>query len=303
MKLKLGPQVMNVTPSMAAALLANNPNNRNISSIVTGKYAADMRAGRWCFNGTPVVITNTHRLLDGQHRLTAIVETGISQQMVVFCVDNKEADDVFGSIDIGKKRGLSDTMKILGAENTTTLASAVALLNCYIGDRMLGGTAKVTQAELLSTFEAHPDLAASANATQGEIRTLLSIAPPSAVAFTHYLFGLIDRKQRDTFFASLSTGANLAPGDVVLLLRNTLQRARHVNGIRGGKTRVWVTALIIKAWNAFVKGDAAALLRWSSSEAFPRAVRKNGRVYDVAGSDAGNGVDHAAVAQIAAVAG
>lgn len=283
MKWKPGFQIVDISPATAQAFLANNPDNRNVSQIVVDKYAAEIRAGRWVVNGVPIIVTTKHRLLDGQRRLMAVVKSGETIRSAVYVADADASDvrEIFATIDIGKKRNLSDTLAIRGMQNTTTVSSAGAMLDSYIHDRMIGGSARVPQGQLLDVIEEHPRLAVSAAMANGDLKTLQSLIPPSVICFTHYLFGEIAPKERDGFFVKFASGAGLPAGDPVLLLRNTLQRERSRRGSKSSLNRVWSVAIVIKGWNAFVVDGAASLLRWSSStENFPRAIRKNGRVFE-----------------------
>src|SRR5512139_1601297 len=78
-------QLMKVTPAMAAELLKNRPANRPISKVRVRLMIEDMRAGRWVDNGSSIVVTDDLQLLDGQHRLQAVMDSGCTITFLVAC--------------------------------------------------------------------------------------------------------------------------------------------------------------------------------------------------------------------------
>jgi hypothetical protein len=72
-----------ITPQIALEILDGNTRNRKLRQSVVDRYAAEMKAGRWLETHQGIAINCDGTLLDGQHRLAAIVESGVSQKMVV----------------------------------------------------------------------------------------------------------------------------------------------------------------------------------------------------------------------------
>ncbi len=94
-----------VTPEIAAEMLSNNANNRPLRKGHVKRLADAILQGEWKVSPQPISIGGSGRLLDGQHRLTAIVEAGQAiQLMVCYGVE----DSVFDVLDIGAKRSYSD---------------------------------------------------------------------------------------------------------------------------------------------------------------------------------------------------
>ena len=100
-----------VTPDMAAEwLAAGNVDNRAIRQTVVRRYADMMRGGEWHATHQGVAFSD-RRLIDGQHRLTAIVQSGIPQWMVIFA---DQSDVTFGVLDKGVSRNLRDEVPMPG---------------------------------------------------------------------------------------------------------------------------------------------------------------------------------------------
>lgn len=67
-------EVETITPELAADLLSRNMKNRPVSQQRVRKYMAAMVAGKWLLNGEAIKISIDGRLIDGQHRLKAIIQ-------------------------------------------------------------------------------------------------------------------------------------------------------------------------------------------------------------------------------------
>jgi hypothetical protein len=125
-------QIETITPAMAEGYLGRNFNNRNLTKSHVAFLKSELLAGNYKLNGQSIVIGTTGRLLDGQHRLTAVVETGVPIQSVVMHNVDEEA---FTTIDTGKQRGGCDALHIHGAKNSKHLASAIRKILDKFGSR------------------------------------------------------------------------------------------------------------------------------------------------------------------------
>lgn len=101
-------QVVNVTPEMAALWLKRNQLNRPLRPRFVHALADAMRRGEWAVNHQPVAI-NGDKLLDGQYRLRAIIESGLP--FVKMTVAEGAESSTFDTIDIGVKRSNADIFR------------------------------------------------------------------------------------------------------------------------------------------------------------------------------------------------
>ena len=62
-----------ITPPMAALLLGNNGANRKLNKRHVDFLSDQIKSGKWQKIGQTIVIAKDGTLMDGQHRLTAIV--------------------------------------------------------------------------------------------------------------------------------------------------------------------------------------------------------------------------------------
>lgn len=271
--------VVDITPDLAKKWLAQNTHNRNLRDRVVNGYAADMRDGNWVEDGQSikfakgdvVLLDNPPisggPLLDGQHRLSAIVAADATVRMLV--VSNLP-DTTQETMDTGAKRVLGDVLKLRGEERYVPLAAI--LLRVYLwevqGQRrsMKANNARPTHRQLLQFLEEHPELRRSAE-IGSRVRTAIPLSASSG-GLCHWLFSRIDQSDSAFFFARLVDHAGLVPGDPIYALRRVIENFAKDKG-RVGEEHL--TALAIKAWNAYRDGRQVQLLTYKPGGATPEA--------------------------------
>lgn len=72
-----------ISPEEAEAYLANNAKHRPIKEKKVAAYMNEMVDGKWRLNGKTICFDRNGRLLNGQHRLSAVVQSGVSMTTVV----------------------------------------------------------------------------------------------------------------------------------------------------------------------------------------------------------------------------
>jgi hypothetical protein len=254
-------KVETITPKLAEKWMAANTGNRPLRRALVGRYAEVIRRGQWELNGESIKFDEDGKLLDGQHRLAAIVEANKAvKSYIVRDLPRK----VFDTLDNGEKRTGADVFSLRGEKNGATLASAIRLLLVY---KEYGGfqrnqkTAFITTRDLIEGVEKYPKLRESVDFIRS-YRNLYTILAPSPASFLHYIFAEIDRREADNFFSSLASGAGLAEGSLLLNLRNKLiDMIRHT-----GQGRVETIAICIKAWNAHTTAMKFKKLRMGEAQ-------------------------------------
>lgn len=105
-------EVLTITPAMADMMLEKNIGNRKLSPSLVREYASYIRQGLWQENGQAIQITTDGFVVDGQHRLSAVV---LADKPISVLVVTVEATDGQGelnaigmAIDRNKPRGHVD---------------------------------------------------------------------------------------------------------------------------------------------------------------------------------------------------
>lgn len=114
-------KMVNVTPTLAQEMLKNQwDDQRKISHSVCAKYAAAMGRDEWYPSNDAIVLYN-NKLINGQHRLTAVVMSGKTVRMPVMHTDNSKS---FNVMDSGKPRQPKDVLHQHGIKFERTIAAA-----------------------------------------------------------------------------------------------------------------------------------------------------------------------------------
>ena len=166
--------VIQVTPRMAETWLKQNTlegkGNRKFRKAHARTIAEEMRRGEWKLTHQGIAFGMSGRLLDGQHRLSAIVESGTTQSILVF-IDAPE--DTFDNHDRGAMRGIAD---ILAKDAKLTSLGTTLVRLCTRGAfNMQRKPIPSEVAKVIDVFT--PDIQAmkDASATERPGRTLAAI--------------------------------------------------------------------------------------------------------------------------------
>lgn len=245
-----------VTPSIATEWLERNTRNRKVRVSLAYQYADDMRNGRWEYNGDPIRFDKDGVLLDGQHRLLAIVDSGTTQKFHV--IEGLEPH-VQVTIDQGGKRSPSDQLTIRGIETNSTLAAAARIYVRWDTGRFFGDVKKnhITTPEIVEWVEGFPSLYGRLIDLSTRGYKAIPCAPAITLAVALRLHQ-IDEDDATEFFGLLRTGANLEAGSPILTLRERLFKfkAEKVN-----ITQRDMIAFFVVAWNAYREGRSITKLQ------------------------------------------
>lgn len=235
--------VVSVTPEMARRWLSRNDNNRHLRGVTVTQYARDMKNGRWQITGESIKFNAEGALLDGQHRLAAIVKAGVTVPMVVMRGIPDSAQRV---MDTGQARTASDALAMKGEKHTSILAAAIRIAIGMEAEEPDPGKYAVTHAEVEQFLGEHPEMRGAAEfASQVARRT---DCPPAVVAYTFWRFAqVVDVYAAANFWTAASDKVGLAAGDPVIALTNRFAEARRNREVLPKRV---LLSLIYRAWNA-----------------------------------------------------
>jgi len=257
--------LLEVTPKLAMRWLEEcNEGNRPLSPSTLARYCRDQAGGAWISTAQPIVFDWNGNLLDGQHRLRMIVETGVPQLMYVA---TGEDPATFPAYDRGRGRTAGDALAMLGHKHYNALAAAAARLKRhYRGDAWSTTAAEkyVNVQDVIDIVQEFPSLVENMH------RTNCVLVAHSLAAFLHFLFSEKDQELADWFFDVLAGRAAAKNTDGAFVIRERLIKQKAAKGKLEEKE---VAALIVKAWNAQREGRRVTTIRWRSSgpcaEPFP----------------------------------
>lgn len=118
-------EFMWITPEMAMDWLERQEGNRSVSDDHVAKFRRDMEASRWHIVPQGIGLDENGMVVDGQHRLWAIVLSRITQELLVVRGITREASK---AIDETRKRTLSDDLKREGEKDYPVKAAAARLI-------------------------------------------------------------------------------------------------------------------------------------------------------------------------------
>jgi hypothetical protein len=236
-----------ITPEMAREYLEKNTSNRRVRLPHIKMLAREIGEGRWTMNGQGLVFADTGRLLDGQHRLEAVV---MANKPIEITITRGVPESAYAPLDQGIKRSAADDLRNLGILNATRVASAARLILLW-RNGATPKTATISKSEITDFIIANPFVGDAVSAVHPARKAI----PTSGLAAVYWMAlnaGDANLRHRmEVFLRGLSTGADLTIGSPILTLRNSGQALR-----KGASMSVegWF-GLTIQAWNAHAAGE------------------------------------------------
>ncbi len=100
---------------MASEFLSRNGSNRRVNQKQLDMLVREIESGNWRLTHQGVAFYDDGQLADGQHRLCAIMKSGVTLKMPVFTGIKKD-DETILAIDCGKGRTVADSTSISGVK-------------------------------------------------------------------------------------------------------------------------------------------------------------------------------------------
>lgn len=265
-------EITEIGEDEAIKLLDTLKPNRKVSGAHVNALGRSMTDGNWRTDDTtPIRIDDNGALIDGQHRLWAIIETGMRFDFLVVRGVGSETMQI---IDTGRQRKLVDYLRMNNEAEPVSLAGAIGLYTTWLRSQVLTrsggrGTTKYqvqhTIPEWLATLDKHPKLRESV--TEGRSIARFIKGGGGRWSAIHYILNQIDRDDTQFFLDKLKTGADLHENDPIFALRTRLLRDAHT--VTKKLDILDYTALVFKTWNAFRQGKTITVLGWRPGGAHP----------------------------------
>lgn len=259
-------RLVTITPALAEKLLSLNTHNRPLNKTLVNQYKADIEAGSWRITHQGVALDTTPALQDGQHRLTAIFETGVAQPMMV-AVGMDPGN--FAYIDIGRNRKYSDVLALEGYTDTYALGATARLVYLYQHKDFIS-THKVSNAQVMELVESDENGFTNAMTMGRRLQKGMLMTRTAAGAGYYVVRKVNPATMVNDFFEALITGEDIPHGDPRPRLVRAIANSQRSKMRRPGPEQL---ALLIKTWNAWAEGRSPDILAWRKAEPMPRVTR------------------------------
>lgn len=253
---QLDAAIMRVTPRIAEEWLGKNESNRNLRPTRVAQLVRDMRAGNFALTGDSIKFDWSGNLIDGQHRLTAVRDSGITIEVLVV---RGLAPTVRAVIDTGAKRSAGDALRMAGKNAATrSMAATIRLLLAIReGSLVRAGDAprEVTHSEVVGFYDRNSELLdycivfsnrhnRKLNARPASLAAAMFIAAQKDVAaFTAFIVGTVE----------LEFGPEGDPKRTLYKRLSTLRDERHESSEE--------MYFILRAFAAHVAGERLGIMK------------------------------------------
>lgn len=263
-------KIVKFTPAVAARYLEKNTmENRKIKQGPLSRLVSDMENGLWdAKNGETIKVNKKGELVDGQHRLHAIIQSGKTFSLPVL---EGVSEDSFTTLDTGSSRSFADILAGKGVAGNVAIAAAILTLEqFYIGNFRIKS---LSHRALLARYQQHKSIA-DHHGCQPFLRKCFR---PNEAIFLSYVFINTDAKKGKAFMDYLAHGG--APIDSpVNTLREKLINLRIKKNT--GATYVpkdYVIGSAFKAWNmqqSKQKSEPFEMLKLGENIVYPKGCFK-----------------------------
>lgn len=267
-----GPKVreMEITPEIAGRWLDRNTHNRAVSDRHVEQLARDVRAGAWLltgeaikWKGDPDDPSSNPELLDGQHRLYAVLWAESSIRTLVITGLDRQTQDV---MDTNMRRSAKNMLELEGFENPGLLSATAAMAMVWeqgaYQQADYRGPKTPTHTEIREWIAKHLDqLNEAAEISKGQPIKGMARAVRCFVAYT--LLKVAPREAIEEFFTSIAEMKGLeGRGDPRMALINRLRFAAE----QRQQIPRWVQAnMLFRVWNALQRREQMLKLQVTTS--------------------------------------
>lgn len=260
-----------ITPATALVFLENNTRNRKITRSRVALYAKDMEQGKWQNNGDAIRFSEAGDLIDGQHRLHAVIKSGLTFQDAI--VIRGIADGAMKTIDSGFSRTNSAVMSMefgIPSRLSLLISSAISYRLNYEAGRAINTTTGLSTSTIMEYYKLNmsdADEIAGVVDLYPKARCVISKSRLVGLFMILYFAGSRTEKRKaliDGFLQRTMLGNNLAMGTTEYSLNTVLTRNKSATA---KYSTDYIMKMSIRAWNSIQRGYGSV----SESNIRPRA--------------------------------
>jgi len=269
-------EIVTMTPEWANMLLTkHNTNNRPLRVQTVKRYAHAILSGNWKLTQQGIALSREGVLLDGQHRLAAIVEANMPVQILLATDCDPE---IFTAIDNGQTRKAGDALHLDGVKSSFQAAAMVRLMFLYNTQPEKSWTGGSYVVPL------HSDILEACRANSEIVKFAISLATSSHKQFNRLnksaLGGLVilgvqhkwDANTMERFCQLLGRGAGLEPLDPILAYRASLTNDIFAKRIRAKNAGQLHLASLIKVFNQWTLNTEVRVFKTPNFPPMPKLI-------------------------------
>ena len=246
-----------ITPAIAKKYLACNVKNRPVRQNHLKALINEMRQGIYLETHQGIAFNTNGELIDGQHRLMAVIESGatvtmpVARGLPVTQTINGTEFNTMDVIDRGPRRTVADQLKLNhGVVDANRYVAAMRTIARLLVDNLHPPALSIQQALFLKTHFGQ------------SVETIAEACWGSKLTKSGNLIGAMSfGMSRDPllvvkFAKQLSTGEDLSRGMPALTIRTYLENARGRIAHHSDGNRLIVTELVLNALWADLRGQS-----------------------------------------------
>jgi len=270
-----GMKKIDITPSISALMLEGNVHyNRPKNDKNKVRLSTQMKNGLWKEDvNSTIGFSKNNVLLDGQHRLEAIIHSGCTISMWV-C--NNVDEKSFDVIDSGKSRTPGDIFSINGIEKGNKVAASTMLLFTLNNKMSIhnNGSGKSNAAKdlthhcLYKYYEYKEEYLGSIDYNS----SVFGLANSISNGVHAYLLQFEEEEIVNDFFYKLKTGSDIYEGHPIMTFREQLIKFSS-KSVKERPTKIEYIARLLKTFGFFNTRSEKPCKRigWNeaSKESFP----------------------------------
>lgn len=267
-----GPSVAieHVTAEKAKAMLEGNVDNRKMRAHRVQHYIGALQRGEWVLTGDAICLADGGRLLNGQHRLAAIMNSGRSANMLVL---RNCPEASFAVMDQGMSRKAGDVFKSKSIRYANECAAVARMAWYWIEKGHAPGSHTSdylpSMTELEKIYFDYKDEIDQSVVIGGALRKLY---PAVRIALVDLVLRIEHGSAIDAFWDLVD------PACPKGLDRGHPCRALRDHMMLGVQTRkmshMEFAAKTIKTFNAWARGEEMLMLRFGLGETFPEIAKE-----------------------------
>lgn len=248
-----------ITPDRAKEILRTNTHNRKLKPYLVTRYAKTMRDGQWTTSHQGIAFDEDGNLVDGQHRMEAVVLADVAVPfLVTYGIQKRAVRD----IDTGSNRTIADGLLL--ADNMLVDEDVIATVKALYRGISKNHT-PLLRHEVLACLQQHQDAVNFAVQVLPKSFKYVSRGPIRAAVARAFYYEQRDRLR--AFADVLISGMPTAPNDgAAILLRNFVVLDPKAKGAGGAGV---IYAKAIRAIRAFCAGETLAKLYPAAEELYP----------------------------------